>query len=68
MIKPFTILSVRDEPCGGQSVFFRVKKTIQITDTRSHTQTMETSTHVDPGQDIDEHIYNMLKQSGWIDA
>jgi hypothetical protein len=68
MIKPFTILNVREEACGGVSVFFRVKKTVQLTDTRSKTQSMETSTHVEAGQDIDEHIFNILKQSGWLDA
>ena len=68
MIKPFTILSVREEPDGGRTVFFRIKKTVQVTDTRSKTDTMETATHVDAGKDIDEHVYNILKDSGWLDA
>lgn len=66
MIKPFTILDVRDEPCGGRTVFFRVKKVEQISDSRKRTQTMESSTHVDAGQDIDEHVFNILKESGWL--
>jgi hypothetical protein len=68
MIKPFTILSVRDEPTGGKSVFYRVRKTVQLTDTKSKTETLETSTHVDDDQDIDEHLFNILKDSGWLDA
>lgn len=68
MIKPFTVLNVRDEACGGKSVFFRVRKTVQVTDTKSSTKTMETSTHVDDGQDIDEHIFKILKESGWLNA
>jgi hypothetical protein len=66
MIKPFTILDVRDEPCGGKTVFFRVRKVEQVSDSRKTTQTMETSTHVEADQDIDAHVFNILQQSGWL--
>jgi hypothetical protein len=66
MIKPFTITDVRDEANGAKTVFFRIRKTVQVTDTRSQTQTMQTSTYVEAGQDIDAHVYNILKESGWL--
>lgn len=68
MIKPFQILGSRDEPCGGKTVFFKVSKTIQITDTRSKTHRMETAIFIESGQDADEMIFNSLKDSGWLDA
>lgn len=66
MIKPFTILDVRDEPCGGKTVSFRVRKVEQVSDSRKTTQTMTSATHVEAGQDIDAHVFNILKQSGWL--
>lgn len=66
MIKPFTILDVRDEACGGKTVFFRVRKIEQVSDSRKTTRTMESATHVEAGQDIDEHVFNILKDSGWL--
>jgi len=66
MIKPFTILEVRDEVDGGKTVFFRVSKVEQITESRKTTKTMTTATHVDAGQDIDAHVFNILSESGWL--
>lgn len=66
MIKPFTITSIRDEQDGGKTVFFRVTKVTQITATKSESKTMDTATYVDQGKDIDQHVFDVLKQSGWI--
>lgn len=68
MIKPFTILRVRDEVDGGKTVFFRVSKTVQVTDTRSNTKSMASAIHVNAGEDIDACVFNSLKESGWLNA
>jgi len=65
MIKPFKILSTRDE-VDGTTVFFRVSRTEQIDETKSKTKVMETAVHVNTGEDIDEVIFNNLKDTGWI--
>lgn len=66
MIKPFTIQHVREEPCGGRTVFFRIRKAMQTNETQWVSRTMETATFVDAGLDIDQKIFETLKESGWL--
>lgn len=68
MIKPFNILSVRDEADGGKTAFITVKKVEQVTETRRRTQEFHTAIYVDAGLDVDEVVYDFLLRGGWIDA
>lgn len=66
MIKPFTITNVREEPCGGRTVFFRIRKAMQVSETKLTVRTMETAIFVTADQDNDQQVYETLKQSGWL--
>jgi hypothetical protein len=68
MIKPFKILSVRDEPDGAKTVFFEVTKVAQESESKNTATTMRSAIYVDAGLDVDAVLYNNLKVSGWIDA
>jgi hypothetical protein len=66
MIKPFKILSTRQEPDGGTGVFFEVSKTKFLTETRTQTDTLKTYISVPAGEDIDMYLFRDLQQAGWI--
>lgn len=68
MIKPFKITAVRDEPCGGKTVLVSVTKVEQLSETKKRIEEFHTSVFVDAGLDVDETVYDFLKQGGWIDA
>lgn len=66
MIKPYTILRIRDEDDGSKTVFFRVTKVVQLSDTKSSRTSMESAIRVDAGQDIDQALFQSLSQTGWF--
>ena len=66
MIKPFKILSTRQEPDGGTGVTFEVSKTKYLTETQTETETLRTYISVPAGEDIDMYLYNDLKTAGWL--
>lgn len=68
MIKPFKVLSIRDEPNGAKTAFVSVRKVEQLTETKKRTEEFHTAIYVDEGLDVDEVVYEYLKQGGWIDA
>lgn len=68
MIKPFKILWVRDEPNGAKTACVTVRKVTQLTETKKKIDDFQTAIYVDAGVDVDEAVYDYLKQGGWIDA
>jgi hypothetical protein len=68
MIKPFKILSIRDEPNGAKTACVSVRKVEQLTETKKRTEEFQTAIYVDPDMDVDEVVYEYLKKGGWIDA
>ena len=67
MIKPWQILDIRQEPDGGKTVTFKVYK-VDITSIPKSIKTMETAVYVAAHEDVEDTLYNYLKESGWIDA
>ena len=68
MIKPFKIQMIRDESDGSKTVFFSVRKVMQLTETKKRSEEFHAALHIDAGVDADEFVYEYLKKGGWIDA
>ena len=66
MIKPFTIKHIRDEEHGCKTVFFEVTRVEILAPGRVQTSKLETSFHIDAGKDVEEELFRMLTESGWI--
>jgi hypothetical protein len=66
MIKPFKILSTRQEPDGGTGVTFEVSKTKYLTKKITQTSTLNTYISIPAGEDIDMYLFKDLQQSGWL--
>lgn len=66
MIKPYVIISIREEHDGAKTVFFEVSKTVLIDSTTSSTESMHTAIVVPPNADVDEYLFADLQKSGWV--
>jgi hypothetical protein len=66
MIKPFKIISTRQEPDGGTGVTFEVSKTIYLSEAKTETKSLKTYISVPAGEDIDMYLFKDLQQSGWL--
>ena len=80
MIKPFEILSVVEEPDGGQGVTYRASRVVtEVGDTQDTsgvfgyweapnavTKTIISYHSVPAGQEVDAAILQLLQDGGWI--
>ena len=66
MIKPYEILSTRDEQDGSKTVFFEVSKTTMLNPSTASTEKMQTSIVIPPDVDVDEYLFADLQKSGWV--
>lgn len=63
VIKPYEILSVREDQ-GGKTVFFRVgRRTME--GPKICVKTMESAIFVSENEDIDTELYKSLRAAGW---
>ena len=66
MIKPYTILSTREEQDGAKTVFFEVSKTVMLNPSTASTETMQTAIVVPPNENVDAYLFADLQKSGWV--
>jgi hypothetical protein len=66
MIKPYTIKSIREEPDGGKTVFFYIKKITPKEKGGRSILEMDTAIYVTQQEDVDTVLFNNLKQAGWL--
>jgi hypothetical protein len=66
VVKPFRILSTREEPDGGQGVDFEVTKAEYIDELHTKTIKMTTYISVPSGENIDTYLFNYLSKGGWL--
>jgi hypothetical protein len=66
MIKPFEILTVRNEPDGTVGVLYKVTYREQISSTVVLSKTLEGYFNMPVGSDVDKETYTYLLEAGWI--
>lgn len=63
-IKPFKILSTREEP-DGTGVLFEISKS-SVEGQKIQIDTIESYVLVPPLNDVDTYLFNYLLDTGWI--
>jgi len=70
MIKPFTVIKVRDEADGTVTIFYKVAKSVvEDENTRSiSTRVLTSHTNVPrtDNMDFDMIVFNALEGTGWL--
>ena len=66
MIKPFKIIGTSPAEEGATRVHFEVSRSELLSDGTYHTTTMETVHYVPEGNDVDEYLFKILQEQGWI--
>lgn len=65
MIKPFKIHEIAELDGGIRRVKYTVKKTEKTAGGVS-TSTMDAVIYIDPGHDVDTHLFQELQKQGWF--
>jgi len=66
MVRPFKVLSIVEEPDGGQGVAFEVTKTNYLTETKTRTVKMVSYLSVPKGEDVEMSLFNYLETGDWL--
>jgi len=66
VIKPFTIVSIVEEPNGNQGVTVKAFKTEYTSETATRTGEITTFVSVPPDEDVDMFVFNFLDEGGWV--
>lgn len=67
MIKPFTILSTREENDGSLGVFYSVSYRELAGPHVMRTKTMRGYLTMPAGGDVDAFVFDYLKKAGWVE-
>ena len=66
IIKPFKILSTREEPGGGTGVSFQAEKVEIPSPQKRRRLGVQAYISVPQGKDVDEAVFEYLQVSGWL--
>lgn len=66
IVKPFKIISNREESDGGQGVTFSVSHTEYLTESKTRTIEMTNYIYIPAGEDVDAFLFSQLSEGGWI--
>ena len=66
VVKPFRVLSIIEEPEGGQGVHFEITKTEFVNDSTNKIKKMTTYISIPAEENIDTYLFNYLSNGGWL--
>lgn len=66
-VKPFTILSTREENDGSLGVFYSVSYRELASPQVMRTKTMRGYLTMPAGGDVDAFVFDYLKKAGWVE-
>lgn len=66
LVKPWTIVSTKQELSGNTGVTYKASKVTFLTATKTRTIVMQQYLSIPPGADIDAEIFSDLQRMDWL--
>ena len=66
VVKPFVVISVREEADGNQGVNFEVTKAQYVDELNTKTTKMNSYVSIPAGKNVDNYLFTYLSEGGWL--